>query len=446
MSRAALWRQEANVKERERLALSTFQQALEEGKAKQHIKGYIPITQSDSFHLNPMLLQNISTSPYFIKICNKIKDWSALVDEIYYEVKHLEPWTQGTKTPSTAFSLLLRLLTLRCTEKQMQLMLDHVDSPYIRCIGFLYLRYAGDPSILWRYCQPYVYDQEHVVVSQNLQSKEITIGDYVRGILTDLEYYGTRFPRLPLAVERDIQEKLLAEKKVEDRALYNLADPMKMKYFDTIGSKVQALYGDEENPITWYDAIIDRVVRKDDETGIEYVRPRFKVTYTEYGNTEIVTLGEIAMPGPIVDLPINSNRINNDREIYGRKDPIDHQLRHSDSYHKHDGKWNLNNVHVHSEQRHYHSNRRSVPYSNDRVHDHGRGYAMNKGNEPRRDRSRSRDRPSTDLYDDRKGIVSSSHEKNSVLNLQGDEKPKQNTTEELAAIAEKKRRLAARYG
>jgi pre-mRNA-splicing factor 38B len=136
MSRAALWRQEGNVKERERQALETFQLVLEEGKAK-NIKGCVPITQSDSFNLNPMLFQNIIQNPYFGKICTKIKDWNALVDEIYYEVKHVEPFTQGTKTPSTAFCLLLRLFTLRCTEKQMHLMLDHVDSPYIRCIGFL---------------------------------------------------------------------------------------------------------------------------------------------------------------------------------------------------------------------------------------------------------------------------------------------------------------------
>ena len=45
--------------------------------------------------MNSMLLQNIAKSPYFIKCCNQLQDWNALVDEIYYEVKHLEPWTAG---------------------------------------------------------------------------------------------------------------------------------------------------------------------------------------------------------------------------------------------------------------------------------------------------------------------------------------------------------------
>lgn len=42
-----------------------------------------------------MLLQNISKSPYFQKCVEKLTDWNMCVDEIYYEVKHMEPWTAG---------------------------------------------------------------------------------------------------------------------------------------------------------------------------------------------------------------------------------------------------------------------------------------------------------------------------------------------------------------
>lgn len=95
MSRSALWRQESNVKERERLAIETFHTAVEEGR-NCHGKGQIPLVgPDDTFNLNPMLLHNISKSPYFQKCCNKLKEWGALVDEIYYEVKHMEPWTAG---------------------------------------------------------------------------------------------------------------------------------------------------------------------------------------------------------------------------------------------------------------------------------------------------------------------------------------------------------------
>jgi hypothetical protein len=94
MSRAALWRQEASLKERERQANETFQNALEEGRNRSQ-KGLVPLRDTTTFNLNPMLLGNISKSAYFLKCCHQIKDWSALVDEIYYHVTHLEPWTPG---------------------------------------------------------------------------------------------------------------------------------------------------------------------------------------------------------------------------------------------------------------------------------------------------------------------------------------------------------------
>ena len=96
MSRSALWRQEANVNERHRQAIDIFESALEEGKNNQSRKGTIPIVGGDKFNLNPMLFQNIRQNPYFLKCCTKFHDWSSTVDEIYYEVKHMEPWTPGT--------------------------------------------------------------------------------------------------------------------------------------------------------------------------------------------------------------------------------------------------------------------------------------------------------------------------------------------------------------
>ena len=96
MSRSALWRQEGNVKERERQAVITFQNAIEEGRRSSFGRGIIPLVgPDDTFNLHPMLLSNISKSPYFIKCCEKLTDWNMVVDEIYYEVKHMEPWTAG---------------------------------------------------------------------------------------------------------------------------------------------------------------------------------------------------------------------------------------------------------------------------------------------------------------------------------------------------------------
>mmetsp|Transcript_26300 Transcript_26300/g.55931 ORF Transcript_26300/g.55931 Transcript_26300/m.55931 type:complete len:399 (+) Transcript_26300:516-1712(+) len=177
----------------------------------------------------------------------------------------------------------------------MTLMLDHVDSPYIRCIGFLYLRYAADPATLWSWFEPYLHDEEPVQIRQG--KAETTVGKYAQSLLSDLDYHGTRLPRLPLAIERQFKVKLLQAEKVEERARGHLENKVTMEYFQKVGARVQALYGDDENPITWYDAVVDRVIMRNQDTGEMMSRPRFQVTFPEYGNTEVVTLGELDLPG-----------------------------------------------------------------------------------------------------------------------------------------------------
>ena len=174
------------------------------------------------------------------------------------------------KQPSNAFCLLLRLLTLRCSEKQMKLLLDHVDSPYIRGIGFLYLRYAGHPKKIWGWVEPYLYDDEPITVAatsnknrsqHGRQQQNETIGDFVRRLFSsERDYYGTMLPRLPIQVERELQVKLLFAEKIQDRAKKHLLNRKTMDYFKTLGSRVMALYGDDENQITWYEGVVDRVV------------------------------------------------------------------------------------------------------------------------------------------------------------------------------------------
>ena len=177
-------------------------------------------------------------------------------------------------------------------------MLDHKDSPYIRCIGFLYLRYAGKPDHLWSWISRYVVSDDEVFqVQASSSAAEMTMGEYICQLFGELEYYGTRLPRLPTDVERDLKVRLLHAKKVEERAKHHAACVRSMDYFQRLGSKVRALYEDEQNPIRWYDAVIDRVITTDPETGEALKRPRFVVTFPEYGNTETVSLGEIDMTG-----------------------------------------------------------------------------------------------------------------------------------------------------
>ena len=98
MSRSALWRQETNVADRARHADETCSRVISEGRDMHaHKKGVLPLSgPDDTFNIHPVVLSSVAKCPYFVnKCCEKLMDWNMVVDEIYYEVKHVEPWTAG---------------------------------------------------------------------------------------------------------------------------------------------------------------------------------------------------------------------------------------------------------------------------------------------------------------------------------------------------------------
>lgn len=81
---------------------------------------------------------NILSSDYF-KELYRFKTYHEVIDEIYNQVDHVEPWMTGNcRGPSTAFCLLYKFFTMKLTVKQMHGLLKHPDSPYIRavCLSF----------------------------------------------------------------------------------------------------------------------------------------------------------------------------------------------------------------------------------------------------------------------------------------------------------------------
>ncbi|XP_049547188.1 pre-mRNA-splicing factor 38B [Anopheles darlingi] len=179
-----------------------------------------------SMNLNPLILANIQGSSYFKVSLFKLKTYHEVVDEIYYQVKHLEPWERGSRKTagqtgmcggvrgvgaggivSTAFCLLYKLYTLRLTRKQVNGLLTHGDSPYIRALGFMYLRYTQPPADLFDWYEPYLIDDEEIDVKAG-GGQTMTIGQMIRQWLTKLDWFSTLFPRIPVPIQKQIDAKL----------------------------------------------------------------------------------------------------------------------------------------------------------------------------------------------------------------------------------------------
>ncbi|KAI7869951.1 PRP38 family-domain-containing protein [Spinellus fusiger] len=159
-----------------------------------------------TMNLNAIIYQNILASPYFKSLYEK-KTFHEIVDEIYNEVYNLSPFLKGTN-PSTAYCCLYKLWTLRLTVKQIENLIDHVDSPYIRAVGFLYLRYVCLPAQLWDWFQYYLEDEEEIDLTSGPKPQKSTIGKLIRMLIVEQKFQGTMLPRIPVPIARDLAQKL----------------------------------------------------------------------------------------------------------------------------------------------------------------------------------------------------------------------------------------------
>merc|ERR1711976_689700 len=177
-----------------------------------------------TMNLNPLVLTNIQNSPYFKSNLFDLKTYHEVIDEIYYKVSHLEPWEKGSRKTSgqtgmcggvrgvgaggiisSAFCLLYKLSTLKLTRKQVYAIMNHADSPYIRGLGFMYVRFTQPPTELMEWFEDYLDDEEVIDVKAG-GGKEMTIGEMVKQFLTKLEWFDTRFPRIPVPVQKEISD------------------------------------------------------------------------------------------------------------------------------------------------------------------------------------------------------------------------------------------------
>lgn len=189
-----------------------------------------------TMNLNSLILANIQASPYFKVQLYELKTYHQVIDEIYTRANHLEPWEKGSRKTagqtgmcggvrgvgaggivSSSFCLLYKLFTLKLTRKQLIGLCTHTDSPFIRGIGLMYARFTLPPSDLWDWFESYLDDEEEIDVKAG-GGHVMTIGDVATHFLTKLEWYSTLFPRIPVPIQKQIEQNLLARKADRIRA------------------------------------------------------------------------------------------------------------------------------------------------------------------------------------------------------------------------------------
>lgn len=270
-------------------------------------KNTVPMHGSANYNINTLLFDNIMSSDYF-RALFQLRTYHEVISEIERVVKHVEPWQTGTsRFPSSAFCLLVKFMTMKLTYKQLNGLLCYTECVYVRAVGVLYLRYVCPPADLWKWVAPYLEDDQPISPISDASVK-MTMGAYVVKLLTEMQYYGTTLPRIPVLIERKFKVYLLLlEEKKKQRA-------QNLRWLDrfVVGASVEAMYSDDANEPAWYAATIDSVVGEEEAEGDRednskprkigprsvngVKRHRFWVTFPEYGNSECVDLGDMRLP------------------------------------------------------------------------------------------------------------------------------------------------------
>lgn len=268
--------------------------AVEDNEEVEHISNALPMHGNTSnFNINNLLYNNIMENDYF-RALYQLRTYHEVLDEIYRSVVHVEPWQTGTaRFPSSAFCLMVKFMLMKLTLKQMKGLLATTDNAFVRAIGFLYLRYTCPPTDLWKWVEPYLEDEE-VFAPLSDQTVTMTVGAYVTKLLTDMQYYGTTLPRIPVPIERKMKVLLLLLNEKKARRQANLRAQAQGKF--AVGTKVRAIYSDEENEPAWYEAVIESHEEgggNDGSGGGE--ENKYYVRFPEYGNTEYLDLGDMEL-------------------------------------------------------------------------------------------------------------------------------------------------------
>eukprot|EP00040_Diaphanoeca_grandis_P007527 m.41257 g.41257 ORF g.41257 m.41257 type:complete len:211 (-) comp18740_c0_seq2:121-753(-) len=144
-------------------------------------EGALPTHGNDvTMNFNNVLYQNIINANYLTQRCAELLTFDEVVDEIYNVVEHLQPFIPNSgNATSSGFCLLYKFFCIRLNEKEVIKLLNHPDSPYIRAIGFLYLRYCIPPKDLMDWYWDYIHDNEEFTLDIH-KRVTTTIGKFVR--------------------------------------------------------------------------------------------------------------------------------------------------------------------------------------------------------------------------------------------------------------------------
>jgi len=182
--------------------------------------------EETNMNMNMLLFNNIRADMYFREELPHIKTLEAFCEKTVKEVRECTPWISGTHTvtrkkgmcsgtrgvgtqgrPTRMWLHLVKLYTMKPTERQLEMLVESKQSPYLRVLGFLYIRYCAPRTQegVWAWLSPYIDETEEVII-ERISKLSWPLGKLVRSLLTETKYFDTHFPRFSVKMQRMVNE------------------------------------------------------------------------------------------------------------------------------------------------------------------------------------------------------------------------------------------------
>lgn len=238
------------------------------------------VSNKVTFNFNSMLRDQILKNTYF-KTLMGAETFEEVVDHLYQYAETAEVYGAGTTTvPSTLFCCLFRMFTIGITHEELLQLLESRDNPYVRCCGFLYIRFGCASERLWDYLGEYCLDDQEFEPSRSTPGFAVSVGEYVEALLMDERYYYTALPRIPVGIKKKIEEKVAPLGQFRRRVI---ANKKALHLFREPGTLVEAC-----SEGTWLEGHVVQV----NDLAVSRILVRVKM---EDGLEETLNLGKVIL-------------------------------------------------------------------------------------------------------------------------------------------------------
>jgi len=255
--------------------------AISEDRDADSRRGPVELASAKTYGFSGLLQTHIVECAHFKSLLT-LETFEQLMDETYQFANSVEPYMANSNTlPSALFCCLYRFFTLGLDSRQLRRLIESQESPYIRCLGLLYVRFGLPHDHLLGWLTEYLLDDEEFKPSPDSDWRT-TVGEYVENLLREDKYYTTVLPRLPMVTKRQVEEKLapLPQNRKRMKANKEIIDT-----FKDPGTKVECNISGE-----W---IRGTLIELEEDVP---TRPKIRARLDD-GSEEYVHLGKVILAG-----------------------------------------------------------------------------------------------------------------------------------------------------